>query len=139
MEGSAVRDRATGAFEHRSFAWDIARRLTVNEHFATYRQFWTHYLREHAKPKTRALHFLGTVTASAALLALVVTRRLWLIPFVLVGGYGPAWFGHFFIEKNRPATFTHPFWSLFSDYRMAFLWLRGRLPSELARAGISQR
>ena len=111
----------------------------MSEQFSTYREFWPHYLREHAKPSTRALHFIGTGLATTALVALVATGELWLVPLALAAGYGPAWVAHFFVEKNRPATFTHPFWSLVSDYRMAFVWLTGRLNSELAKAGASHR
>lgn len=107
--------------------------------FATYREFWPHYLREHAKPETRALHFLGTGIATTALVALVATGEFWFLPVVFAAGYGPAWAGHFFVEKNRPATFTHPLWSLISDYRMVFVWLSGRLESELTRAGVRPR
>ena len=111
----------------------------MSERFSTYRAFWPHYLREHAKPETRALHFLGTGIATAALLTALVTRRFWLLPIAFAAGYGPAWIGHFFVEKNQPATFTHPFWSLISDYRMAALRLTGRLESELEKAGVRQR
>lgn len=111
----------------------------MSDRFATYREFWPHYLREHAKPETRALHFLGTGIATTALVALVATREFWFLPVALAAGYGPAWAGHFFVEKNRPATFKHPLWSLISDYRMAFVWLSGRLESELARAGVRPR
>jgi hypothetical protein len=96
-------------------------------------------LREHAKAETRTLHFVGTGLSTAALMALVSTGELWLLPVALAAGYGPAWIGHFFFERNRPATLTHPLWSLVSDYRMAFIWLTGRLDSELARAGVGQR
>lgn len=105
--------------------------------FMRYREFWPHYLREHAKAGTRTLHYVGTGFATATLLAALVSRRWWLLPLALFAGYGPAWVAHFFVEKNRPATFTHPFWSLVSDYRMAWSWLTGRLPQELARAGIT--
>lgn len=111
----------------------------MSGHFTSYREFWPYYLREHANPGTRSLHFLGTGVATASLLALILTRRLWLLPLALAAGYGPAWIGHFFVEKNRPATFAHPLWSLVSDYRMAVVWLTGRLESELAKAGVSRR
>jgi hypothetical protein len=101
--------------------------------FQTYAQFWPFYLGEHAKPSTRAVHYVGSIASVAALLLALITRDWWLLLAVPLLGYGPAWFGHFFIEKNRPATFQAPFWSLISNYRMCGLFLTGRLGHELMR------
>ena len=100
-----------------------------------YGDFWPHYLREHGKPATRRIHFVGTTLVILSALLLIFTGNLvWL--FILpVAGYGPAWIGHFFIEKNRPATFRYPLWSLYSDFKMYFTWLGGGLGEELQWAG----
>ena len=111
----------------------------TTERITTYREFWPYYLREHAQPATRGIHFAGTALATASLVALIITRNAWLIPAVLIGGYGPAWAAHFFVEHNKPATFTYPLWSLISDYRLAGSWLIGQLSTELAKAGASPR
>ncbi len=100
----------------------------------TYREFWPFYLGEHSKPATRWFHFVGTLLGVACLVAGLMTPYRYLIWGWPVASYGFAWFSHFFIEKNRPATFTYPFWSLISDYRMvAYMWV-GRIGSEVARS-----
>ena len=97
----------------------------------TYRDFWPFYLREHAKPSTRALHYVGTI-----LMLALGGAGLWWFAAIPLAGYGFAWAAHFGVEKNRPATFTYPLWSLVSDYRMFFLWFAGRLDVHLQRAGV---
>ena len=104
--------------------------------YRRFSDFWTFYLREHSRPGTRALHYAGTglVLALAAVAAVLAEWRLLLL--VPVAGYGFAWLSHAAVEHNRPATFTHPLWSLAADFRMFFLWLTGRIDGELARAGV---
>ena|ERR1700733_1453564 len=113
--------------------------MAEHEKITKYRDFWPYYLREHARPRTRALHFLGTGLAFFAILAFIALGKWWFLLLALVAGYGPAWAAHFLVEKNRPATLQYPLWSLFSDVRMAWDWLSGTLDDELSRAGVSQR
>jgi hypothetical protein len=100
----------------------------------SYSAFWPYYLREHTKPSTRAIHYLGTAFATGCLLMLAVTGSLWFLLAALAGSFGPAWAAHVLVENNRPVTFTYPFWSLYSDYRMAWFWATGRLERELLKA-----
>ena len=106
--------------------------------FCSFEEFFAHYLREHGRPETRALHFAGTGLATLLLLAALTNprRRSWLLLAVPVAGYGPAWLAHFLVEGSHPATFRHPLWSLLGDYRMLWLWLTGRLEDRLRRAGV---
>ena len=102
-------------------------------------EFWPYYLREHSKPRTRAFHYAGTslvVLIAAAALAPGSWRLLIAMP---VAGYAFAWASHAAIERNRPATFTHPLWSLRADFRMWWLWLTGRISRELEAEGVSTR
>jgi hypothetical protein len=98
--------------------------------------FWMRYLRAHADPRTRLLHFAGTSLATGVLAASVVKRDWRCVATALVCGYGPAWFSHAFIERNRPETFSAPLRSLASDYRMWWGALTGTLAADLERAGV---
>ena len=102
----------------------------------SYAEFWPYYLREHSRPSTRAVHYLGTSLVLLCGIAVMVTGALWLVGLMVVVGYAPAWFGHAALQKNRPATFRYPLWSLISDFRMYGAWITGRLDSELKKAGI---
>lgn len=88
--------------------------------------FYPYYLEEHQNPTCRILHFIGTGLLFLILAASIFTGNYsWLIaiPFV---GYGFAWVGHFFFEKNKPATFQYPFYSLASDFMLFFDLLTGK-------------
>ena len=103
----------------------------------TYEEFWPYYLREHAQPATRAWHYLGTCLALALLIFAIVTGRWILLPLVLVSGYFFAWVSHGLIERNKPATFTYPLWSLISDFKMLWCFVTGQMGKELRKAGIN--
>ena len=95
--------------------------------FTSFAEFWPYYLSEHSKPVTRLLHYLGTLIAVVLLITLIAIGRWWLFPLAFLPGYAFAWIGHFFFEKNRPATFTYPLWSFMGDWKMLALMLRGKL------------
>ena len=102
----------------------------------TYDEFWIRYLRAHARPSTRAIHYIGSLLA-LVVLALASARQdwRWLVAAPVLG-YGCAWIAHFGIEHNRPETFGHPFWSVASDFRMLGLFVSGRLRPHLERARV---
>jgi len=99
-----------------------------HEHIKTYEDFWPYYVSEHRDPTCRRLHFVGT----SLVMAMATNPLLW--PALPVAGYGFAWVGHFFFEKNRPATFDYPLWSLRADFRMWHRIATGRMGHELANA-----
>ncbi len=95
--------------------------------FQNFREFYPHYLAEHADPTCRRLHFVGTSLVLGFLVATVVTLNPWWLIGMPLAGYGFAWAGHFFFEHNRPATFTYPLWSLMGDWVMYRDMLTGRI------------
>jgi hypothetical protein len=102
----------------------------------TYEEFWPYYLREHRNPVTRGLHFFGTSLGILMAISLLTSGAgLWVLTAV-IPGYAFSWIGHFFVEKNRPATFQYPLWSFVSDFKMLGCLLTGRLGGELERAGV---
>ena len=105
--------------------------------YTSFATFWPFYLREHSKPRTRALHYIGTSLVVLLAIAALVTGRWLLFAALPLAGYFFAWIAHFGVEKNRPATFTYPLWSLVADFKMWWLWLTGRISPELERAGVT--
>lgn len=88
----------------------------MEKRYKTLKEFYPYYLTEHLNPICRRLHFIGTFLVLINLFWAIATNNwwgLWLIPVI---GYGFAWVGHYFFEKNKPATFQYPFFSLASDF-----------------------
>jgi hypothetical protein len=96
--------------------------------FATFREFYPFYLAEHRNATCRKLHFAGSTLVLALVAAALFTREAWLLLLVPVAGYGFAWVGHFAFEKNRPATFKYPTYSLAGDWVMYWQLLTGKIP-----------
>ena len=116
---------------------DAAKHNAMKE-YRTFQAFWPFYLREHSRAATRNLHYIGTSLVVALALVGLFTGTWWLLIAMPVAGYLFAWIAHWRVERNRPATFTYPLWSLFADFKMWWLWLTGRLGPELDRAGVAR-
>ena len=102
-----------------------------------YKSFWSfypYYLTEHSDFTNRTLHFIGTALLLIILIIAIVIQKWWMLALKPVVGYGFAWVGHFFIEKNKPATFTYPLYSLGSDFVMFWHILTGQISKKLAEA-----
>jgi hypothetical protein len=99
----------------------------------TYEEFWPFYVREHADPTNRKLHFVGTTGTLLLTIAAIVRRKPIHMLHAAISGYGGAWIGHFFFQKNTPATFKYPLWSLLSDFRMYGKIVTGTMDQEVAR------
>ncbi|MCB1865461.1 MAG: DUF962 domain-containing protein [Chromatiales bacterium] len=99
----------------------------TDERFENFEAFYPFYLSQHADLRCRRMHFAGLVFAFAALLMAALTQNAWWLLAGLVAGYGFAWIGHAAFEHNRPATFSHPWYSLRGDLRMFREMLTGRI------------
>lgn len=99
----------------------------------TFEQFWDFYVSQHTKKGTRIVHFIGTTAAMGCIAGGLLTKRRWLLLVAPIVGYAPAWAGHFFIEKNMPATFKYPLWSLRADFIMWWKTLSGQMQAEVDR------
>ncbi|KAL6907591.1 hypothetical protein ACP4OV_002630 [Aristida adscensionis] len=108
----------------------------MGKEFGSMEEFWGFYLSQHSEPGTRRWHFLGTAASLACALLAAATGRAAPLLAAPVLGYAMAWYSHFFVEGNRPATFGHPVWSFLCDLRMFALILTGRIDGELARFGV---
>ena len=92
----------------------------------SFKDFYPFYLEQHNNSINKLFHFIGTSMSIVFLFKLFVSLNLIYLLFAIISGYGFVWFGHFFIEKNIPATFSYPLYSLIADYRMFFETLIGK-------------
>jgi hypothetical protein len=95
--------------------------------YRTLKEFYPFYLSQHSNRVSRRLHFVGTTTALVLLITAFMTSMGWLIAVALIQGYAFAWVGHFFFERNKPATFSYPWLSFLSDWRMWWEMLIGKI------------
>lgn len=99
----------------------------ADRQFQSFSEFYPYYLDEHRDPNCRRLHFVGSVLVLVVLASVLATGAwLWLLAVPVIG-YGFAWLGHFVFEKNRPATFKYPLYSLMGDWVMFRDILIGRI------------
>jgi hypothetical protein len=99
----------------------------MSQAFASFREFYPYYLSEHANTTCRRLHFVGSCIVLGFGAAAVATLNGWWMLAALLSGYGCAWIGHFFFEKNKPATFKYPFYSFAGDWVMFKDMLTGKI------------
>ena len=96
------------------------------ERYASFEAFYPHYIHEHSNRTCRRIHVVGTGLVIAAFVAFLATGNAWWLLAMPLIGYGSAWVGHFVFEKNRPATFKYPLWSLMGDWRLWYETLTGQ-------------
>jgi hypothetical protein len=108
--------------------------MPTEKKYKTFWSFYPYYLTEHLDSKNRILHFTGTMFLICALITGIVTGKWFFFALIPVLGYGFAWVGHYFIEKNRPATFTYPLYSLASDFVMFWHILTGQIENKLTES-----
>lgn len=100
--------------------------LQPGERYQSFAAFYPYYIHEHSNRTCRRIHVVGTSLVILAFLAFLLTLNAWWLLAMPLIGYGFAWLGHFFFEKNRPATFKYPLWSLMGDFRLFFETVGGR-------------
>ena len=108
--------------------------MAAEKKYKTFWSFYPYYLTEHGDAVNRRLHFAGTLGLLLILVFSVALKKWWMLALIPVCGYGFAWVGHYFIEKNRPATFTYPLYSLCSDFVMFWHIITGQINKKMEEA-----
>jgi len=107
--------------------------MDSHDKYQTFADFWLFYLSQHRHPLCRGLHYIGSCSSIVFILASIWFMDWSFLMAALLVGYAFAWVGHFFIEHNRPATFTYPLWSFLADFYMLWRLVIGQLTSDLQR------
>ena len=108
--------------------------MAAEKKYKSFRSFYHYYLTEHGDPLNRRLHFAGTAGLLVILVVSIALQKWWMLALIPVCGYGFAWVGHYFVEKNKPATFTYPLYSLGSDFVMFWHTITGQIDKKLEEA-----
>lgn len=108
--------------------------MAKDKRIESFREFYLYYLTEHYHPVSRALHFIGTAGVIVMFVLAPMLQKWYFYALIPVVGYGFAWFGHAFFERNKPATFQYPLWSLGSDFVMFWHILTGSLTNKMNEA-----
>lgn len=108
--------------------------MSTERKYTSFWSFYPYYLTEHARPINRLLHFTGTGIVIALLIAGIFLQNGKMLLAIPLAGYGFAWFGHFVFEKNKPATFQYPLYSLGSDFVMFWHILTFQIDRKMADA-----
>src|SRR4030095_841398 len=109
----------------------LSKRMTTDP--KNYSEFWDFYVSEHSRPLTRVLHLAGTTLCVALLVCFIARGQWYFFPAFFIVGYAFAWFAHFVVEKNKPASFRYPLWSFISDFKMMWYMITGRMGREVER------
>lgn len=105
----------------------------MSKQYKTFKEFYPFYLSQHQDLVCRRLHYLGSTIIVVLLINTFINQQWWQLVGLPVIGYGFAWIGHFMFEKNRPATFTYPLYSLLGDWVMYGQMLKRVLSKLIAK------
>ena len=97
------------------------------EKYTRFAEFYPFYLSQHAHPRCRQLHFIGSSLVLGCLILAIWSGSGYFLLATPFFGYGFAWLGHFFFERNRPASFSQPLYSFLSDWLMYWQLLSGQI------------
>jgi len=105
----------------------------LKNQFHALQEFWPYYVREHSKAGTRRLHFIGNTNLFFWLLLALLRLDLWIVLWAVISSYALAWIGHFFVERNIPATFRYPLQAALCDMYMYYKMWRGEMDAEVGK------